>query len=78
MPQNKPQPTPVQGWFIPSQTTAPGTPGKLPLLLRLALIAAALTAIVLASHNNTDGQATTPTQTPAATTTQATPGTGTP
>ena len=75
MPKNTPQ-QPVQGWFIPSQDTASAKPKKLPL--RLALIAAALTAIALAPHGNADGQDTTPPQTPAATTAPTTPGTSTP
>ncbi|MFC9635817.1 hypothetical protein ACFTY8_43090 [Streptomyces mirabilis] len=39
MPQNTP-PKPVQGWFIPTQPTAPAKP-KMPLLMRLVLIAQA-------------------------------------
>ncbi|MFE7854418.1 hypothetical protein [Streptomyces sp. NPDC057403] len=67
MPQNSQQtPKLVQGWFIPTESTAPAKK-KLPLPLRLLVIAAALTAIVLASHGNADGQATTPPQTPATT-----------
>ncbi|MFE9770028.1 hypothetical protein ACFYPC_36810 [Streptomyces sp. NPDC005808] len=68
MPENTPQQQPVQGWFIPSQPTAPAKK-KMPLVLRLALIAAALTAIVLASHDNADGQPATPSPSPSATTT---------
>lgn len=77
MPQNTHTPQPVQGWFIPAQPTAPAKK-KMPLLMRLALAAAALLAIVLGSHANTDGQSTTPSQTPAATTEPTTAGTDTP
>ncbi|MGA5364186.1 hypothetical protein [Streptomyces purpurascens] len=73
MPQNTP--TPVQGWFIPAQPTAPAKP-KMSLLMRLALAAAAVLAIVLGS--NADGQPATPSQTPAATTAPTTASTDTP
>lgn len=67
MPQSPQTPKPVQGWFIPSQSTAPAKP-KMPLLLRLVLTAAAIFAVVLASHASTDGQAGTPPQSPSVTT----------
>ncbi|MFE6946077.1 hypothetical protein [Streptomyces chartreusis] len=78
MPQTPQTPKPVQGWFIPSGPATPAKPKKLPLPLRIAAIAAVLTAVVLASHGNTDGQATTPPQTPAVTPTPTTAGTLTP
>jgi len=68
MPQNTQTPKPVQGWFIPTQPTAPAKP-KMSLLKRAALAAAAVLAIVLGSHANADGQPATPSPSPSATAT---------
>ncbi|MER5227126.1 hypothetical protein [Streptomyces flaveus] len=65
------QPTPVRGWFI----LEPPKP-KLPLLLRIALIALIVTAVVLASHASKNGPATT--QAPASTIPAHTPATDAP